>query len=130
MLLVSFLPKMCPQLREARRLADHGCRSHGSDHVDAPASAMWFSKLVESRYIALWTLLLQATRRNRRSKLKPFHLQWLSAALICRNYEFLDASLENSVYTSVSHLWVTVVLLPNEELLPEFRGNSELATAQ
>ena len=30
------------------------------------------------------------TRCNRRSKLKPCHLQWLKAALLCRNYEFLD----------------------------------------
>jgi hypothetical protein len=41
------------------------------------------------------------TRCNRRSKLKPSHLQWLRAALICRNYEFLDNSWENGVYTSV-----------------------------
>jgi|SRR5260370_39056721 hypothetical protein len=25
-----------------------------------------------------------------RTKLKPCHLQWLRAALLCRNYEFLD----------------------------------------
>src|SRR5580704_6038056 len=30
------------------------------------------------------------TQCNRRSKLKPFHLQWLRAALICRNYGFPD----------------------------------------
>ena len=29
------------------------------------------------------------------------HLQSLRATLICRNYEFLDDSLENSVHTSV-----------------------------
>jgi hypothetical protein len=28
-------------------------------------------------------------------------LQWLRAALLCRNYEFLDDSWENSVYASV-----------------------------
>ena len=41
------------------------------------------------------------TRCNRRSKLKPCHLQWFRAAFICRNYEFLDDSWQNSVYTSV-----------------------------
>src|SRR4029077_12048689 len=36
---------------------------------------------------------------NQRSKLKPFHLQWLRAVLLCQNYEFLDVCSENSVYT-------------------------------
>jgi hypothetical protein len=40
------------------------------------------------------------TPRNRRSKRKPCYLQLLRVALICRNYEFLDDSRENSVYTS------------------------------
>ena len=68
---------------------------------------MWFSTLVKSKCIAPRTLLL-LRRCNRRSKLKPCHLQWLKAALICRSYEFLDDSFEDSAHTSVLHLWVIV----------------------
>jgi hypothetical protein len=57
---------------------------------------VWFSTLVKSKYIAPPDSTAGETRCNRRSKLKTFHLQWLRAALICRNYEFLDDSWEKS----------------------------------
>jgi hypothetical protein len=51
---------------------------------------VWFSTLWKSKYIAPADSTGAETRCNRRSKLKPCHLQWLRAALICRSYEFLD----------------------------------------
>ncbi len=52
-------------------------------------------------------------RRNRRPKHRPYHLQWLTAALIWWGYEFLDKSLrrnvelsnEESAKKAVPHLW-------------------------
>jgi hypothetical protein len=62
----------------------------------ADATAVWFSALVKSKCIAPADSTAAETRCNRKSKLKAFHLQWLRAALICRNYEFLDDSWEKS----------------------------------
>src|SRR5580658_562267 len=86
LLFVSFLPKMCPQLLKARCLA---CLARSiAPYVSTAPGSPGFRYRRTDRLAADSTAA--ETLRNRRSKLKPLHLQWLRAALICRNYGFLD----------------------------------------
>jgi hypothetical protein len=81
---------------------EHSPRARTKDIKAGSFGCMWFSILVKSKYIAPRTLLLLRCEQPK-VQTQALHLQWLRAALNCRNYEFLD-SWENSVYTSVLKL--------------------------
>src|SRR5215467_6113809 len=73
LLFVSFRPKMCPQLLQGSTL-----------------SLLMAADPRDGLLLLLRRIAIEAPNSN-------LHLQWLRAALICRNYEFLDNSWENSV---------------------------------
>ena len=69
---------------------------------------MWFSTLVKSKYIAPADSTAAETHCNRRSKRKPCICSGLSAALIRRNYEFVDDSWEIRRACDCIWVWLTV----------------------